>query len=371
MSENDTSIESKPWYKNVSAMLKLSATFLAVAGSAITLYLNLPDKPSADKAQTKGRYSVVVLDASESMAAEFPAGSGNTKFQVVTDALLAKGYADADQVAVRIFGAESCQALQKSEKIVGFGAWIKNSKNILERLNKITPEGKATLTNAISNAIYTDLNSVSADLKEHQELFVIAGSAGDCKNDLAELKRKLEADGIQFEINLIGVDLANEQKRQFRELADITGGRALFARDNQEFQFALRDPSTAHEFTLARDIMEGLYPDKTERDAEALFGQIVSAYRDNPDYKSWVARAMAFLGDIHYTPLEPHDQSLAFDWFQKSWQHQENGRAAFCVGRAYQHGKGVARDMSQAQTWYEKASELGYEEAKLAMRDIR
>jgi len=48
MSENDTSIESRPWYKNVSAMLKLSATFLAVAGSAITLYLNLPDKPSAE-----------------------------------------------------------------------------------------------------------------------------------------------------------------------------------------------------------------------------------------------------------------------------------------------------------------------------------
>ena len=61
--------------------------------------------------------------------------------------------------------------------------------------------------------------------------------------------------------------------------------------------------------------------------------------------------------------MKNSDISLAVHWYLER-ALMEDGQAAFHLGKIYQYGWGVTRDIAEAVRWYQRASKLGVAEAK-------
>ena len=64
------------------------------------------------------------------------------------------------------------------------------------------------------------------------------------------------------------------------------------------------------------------------------------------------------------------DYSEAAKWFKKAAE-QGDATAQFNLGLAYEQGKGVAQDNRLAVKWYEKAAEQGDVDAKCKFDEMR
>ena len=60
----------------------------------------------------------------------------------------------------------------------------------------------------------------------------------------------------------------------------------------------------------------------------------------------------------------------AFEWLMRGVEEGVDD-AAFEIGRMYEEGSGVDKDISQAIHWYTKAAEQGDEEAKEALERLK
>ena len=69
--------------------------------------------------------------------------------------------------------------------------------------------------------------------------------------------------------------------------------------------------------------------------------------------------------DMYNTGIEYHqdgDYETALRWFRKA-ALQKNAMAQNTIGEYYEKGLGVEQDLEQAETWYKKAADQGYEPA--------
>lgn len=69
--------------------------------------------------------------------------------------------------------------------------------------------------------------------------------------------------------------------------------------------------------------------------------------------------------DMYNTGIEYHqdgDYETALRWFRKA-ALQKDAKAQNTIGEYYEKGLGVEQDLEQAETWYKKAADQGYEPA--------
>ena len=64
------------------------------------------------------------------------------------------------------------------------------------------------------------------------------------------------------------------------------------------------------------------------------------------------------------------DRKSAVTWFMKAAE-QEFTRAQINLGYCYETGDGVAKDLDKAAEWYNKAANLGNEEAKYLLNKLK
>lgn len=69
------------------------------------------------------------------------------------------------------------------------------------------------------------------------------------------------------------------------------------------------------------------------------------------------------LGTIYHFTDAIQNYDTAREWYMKAVA-KGNGEAANHLGRLYNNGEGVARDLKAAREWYKKGMELGNKEAK-------
>ncbi|MDR2400106.1 MAG: sel1 repeat family protein [Deferribacteraceae bacterium] len=68
-----------------------------------------------------------------------------------------------------------------------------------------------------------------------------------------------------------------------------------------------------------------------------------------------------FLAGLEYSKLGNHNK--AFDWYLKS-ANQNNVEAQTMLGKMYESGVGIRRDLAKAAEWYKKGTEQGSVEAQ-------
>ena len=59
----------------------------------------------------------------------------------------------------------------------------------------------------------------------------------------------------------------------------------------------------------------------------------------------------------------------AFEWYIKSAE-QGDSAGQYFVGRAYERGEGVGRDMNAAVNWYRKSAAQGFNNAVKRMQEL-
>ena len=64
------------------------------------------------------------------------------------------------------------------------------------------------------------------------------------------------------------------------------------------------------------------------------------------------------------------DFAKGVEWLTKA-ALQGNAPAQYNLGRMYQWGKGVEKDLQQARFWFQKAIDNGHEKAKEALSKIK
>ena len=64
------------------------------------------------------------------------------------------------------------------------------------------------------------------------------------------------------------------------------------------------------------------------------------------------------------------DFAKGVEWLTKAALHG-NAPAQYNLGRMYQWGKGVEKDLQQARFWFQKAIDNGHEKAKEALSKIK
>jgi TPR repeat protein len=68
---------------------------------------------------------------------------------------------------------------------------------------------------------------------------------------------------------------------------------------------------------------------------------------------------------IHYSNVEG-DKAESFKWYRNA-ANQGLAKAQYYVGRRYERGEGVTKDVVQAVTWWRKAADQGYGEAQFKL----
>lgn len=115
-------------------------------------------------------------------------------------------------------------------------------------------------------------------------------------------------------------------------------------------------------FTLGIMYEQGLGVLKSEQQAYKLYEQSARAGYEEAEYR---------LGMIHFEGLlgQQRNDVRAFEWFMRAAKQYQLD-AVFNVAYCYEHGRGVARDVSKAIIFYKQASLLGDHEAKLCLANL-
>ncbi|MEJ7756954.1 MAG: VWA domain-containing protein [Nocardioidaceae bacterium] len=171
---------------------------------------------------------MLVLDSSGSMAE--PAGGGGTKIDAAKSALrtLVNDLPDEAEVGLRVFGAEvfsrtdpgSCEDTQQ---VVEPGT--DNRDQLLDAIGDYKPYGETPIPNALREA--------AADLGDEGPRSIVLVSDGEstCAPDPCKVAAELADQGINLQIDVVGLSVSGNARNQLQCVADKGNGTYYDADD--------------------------------------------------------------------------------------------------------------------------------------------
>lgn len=227
-------IPSKPWYKNIMAILALvSALVVAVTGLIALIQRLEPTKVAQN--------TIIIFDRSTAMNGPF---ERSTKLQAAietVDEVLSSEVAGADNLALRQFGGP-CTG-ENTQMVVGFGQH--NEGRVRDTVRNLQAGGETTLTDAIIEAI-GDFNDPKRFEGVNKRIIVVTGGGDSCQADPAKyIRNRLETlgtgEGVTVSFRFIGMALNPEQQSQLRAIAEETRGLSEDKVEDQLFFVSSQD----------------------------------------------------------------------------------------------------------------------------------
>lgn len=181
---------------------------------------------------TRGRATVIALDASGSMAA--PAGGGMTKMAAAKRAI--RGYVRNTPPALDRFGfvvfgnrgdnsqagrAASCNGVQTLARVGAF-----NGAKVARVLSRFKPTGWTPIAAALTEAG----RSFGPATKEVARILLVTDGLETCGGDPVAAAKHLQRKGVHVVVDVVGLDIDTAKARRLRAVADATGGRYIDAR---------------------------------------------------------------------------------------------------------------------------------------------
>jgi len=222
-------IPSKPWYKNIMAVVALVGASVAAITGLITLSQRLGPAKVAQN-------TIIVFDRSLAMNGPF---EGGTKLEAATEALnkvLSNEVAGADNLALRSFGGP-CEG-ENSQIAVRFSQH--NEAQVRDKVQTFHAEGDTVLTDAMIEAIGDFSEDSSRFEGVNKRIIVITGGVDTCQDEPAKyIRNRLEnlasGEGIAVSFRFIGMGLDPEQQDQLMAIAQETGGLSEETLEEQLF----------------------------------------------------------------------------------------------------------------------------------------
>ncbi len=238
-------IPSRPWYKNIMAIVALVSALVASVSGLIALIPRL--EPTKIPQNT-----IIVFDRSAAMNEPFERSRKLQAAQSALENVLQTQVAGEDNLALRQFGG-SCDG-ENTQVIARFRQH--NEGRVRDAIQTLQADGETTLTSAVIEAI-GDFN----DTKRfggpgiNKRIIVITGGSDPCLWDdpATYIRNRLEPlgaeAGIKVNFRFIGLALEPEQREQLRKIAELTGGlseeqvedQLFFVNSQEELEEALRN----------------------------------------------------------------------------------------------------------------------------------
>ncbi|QCX26155.1 vWA domain-containing protein [Nocardioides jishulii] len=233
----------------VALAVLLTATGTSLHGSAAAQPLAMAD------GEGQGR-TMLVLDASGSMAD--PAKGGKTKIEAARSALrtVVEGLPDDAEVGLRVFGAKvfsrtdpgSCE---DSQLVVPAG--VDNRSAMLAEIKKYKPYGETPIPYALREAA-KDLGSEGA-----RSLILVSDGESTCDPDPCKVAKDLAKDGIDLRIDVVGLSVSGKAREHLRCIAEAGNGDYFDADDAADIEATLTRVASraAQPFTLFGEPISG------------------------------------------------------------------------------------------------------------------
>nr|WP_275581896.1 VWA domain-containing protein [Geomicrobium sediminis] len=168
----------------------------------------------------------ILLDASGSMAGQV---DGGQKMDLAKDAIavFVQNIPDETNVLVQAYGhegdntndgkTESCEAIENVYPLSPI-----NDREFVEAVDPIEPTGWTPLADAMEQA-KEDLIE-EADENSINFIYVISDGIETCGGDPVAVAETIPEAGIDFEVNILGFDIADDEHEQLQEVAEVSGG---------------------------------------------------------------------------------------------------------------------------------------------------
>lgn len=187
----------------------------------------------------------ILLDASGSMAGQM---EGRTKMDLAKEAItdFAESLPDEANVSLRVYGhAGSNQPDGKelscttTEEVYPLGTY--ENGTFSEALAGISPTGYTPIGLAMDQAA-ADLESLQSDAKN--VVYVVSDGKETCGGDAAAAAKRMQQDGIQAVVNIIGFDIGEDERQSLEAIAEAGGGEYLRADTSEELRNTFREERT-------------------------------------------------------------------------------------------------------------------------------
>ncbi|MGN6253000.1 MAG: vWA domain-containing protein [Marmoricola sp.] len=205
----------------VTALLSTAAVLVAC-----TALLAVPAEATGPSAAAGGGghegRMMLLLDSSGSMAEKLP--TGQTKILAARQALthVVRGLPGEAQVGLRVFGAtvfsrSEAGACTDSQQVVAPGTG--NRAELLSAVGRYTPYGETPIPFALRQA--------AADLGHQGARSIVLVSDGEstCRPDPCVVARDLSRQGIDLQIDVVGLAVSGAARAQLRCIADAGNGQ--------------------------------------------------------------------------------------------------------------------------------------------------
>ncbi|EMR06390.1 Mg-chelatase subunit ChlD [Bhargavaea cecembensis DSE10] len=188
----------------------------------------------------------ILLDASGSMAGQM---EGRSKMDLAKEAItgFAGSLPDNANVSLRIYGhAGSNQpdgkelSCSTTEEVYALDSY--DAASFRKALDTVAPTGYTPIGLAMEEA--------AADLKQHGDgaqnvVYVVSDGKETCGGDAVAAAKSMQQEGIRAVVNIIGFDIAEEERQSLESIAEAGGGEYLRADTAEELKNTFSEERTA------------------------------------------------------------------------------------------------------------------------------
>jgi len=180
--------------------------------------------------EAKKGYIIFILDASGSMWGQV---QGRTKIGIAKNVLtdLIKNIPDGLNVALVAYGQRRKGDCNDVEELVALAPI--NKDKFIKKIEAIRPKGKTPITLSIK----TTVEKLGA-VEEEATIILVSDGRETCEGDPCALVKELKESGVKFVMNVIGFDVAGEDRKQLQCIAEMGAGKYYAARDASAFMLA-------------------------------------------------------------------------------------------------------------------------------------
>ena len=191
---------------------------------------NKENNITTKKAQEQkiSKKTILILDASGSMWGKI---NGKTKIAIARDVLedTLQNYDKSFELGLMAYGHRRKKDCSDIELLIE--PTINNVKNIIQQVNILQPLGETPIGASVQQA--ADYLKYK---KEKATIILVSDGIETCDIDICALGKRLENEGIDFTIHVIGFGLKKESTVAMRCLAESTGGKFSLATSEDDLE---------------------------------------------------------------------------------------------------------------------------------------
>lgn len=210
---------------------------------------------AADDPSGYGRM-ILLLDSSGSMAE--PAGGGQTKIAAAKSALrtVIDGLPDEAQVGLRVFGATVFSRNDKgacTDSQLAVAPGTDNRSELASAVEKYKPYGETPIPHALEQAA-KDLGGEGP-----RSIVLVSDGESTCAPDPCKVSAQLQADGIDLQIDVVGLSVSGQARQQLQCIAENGNGHYYDADSAGDIESRLTRVAerAVRPFTLDGEPIEG------------------------------------------------------------------------------------------------------------------